>query len=406
MSTRGAWGYVKDGVAKMTYNHSDSYPEGLGEDILKHAHWVAANAEYADRAIRDLRLVDESSAPTQEDIEQLRPWTNLNVGEQATSDWYCLLRETQGDPEATLAAGVMSDGRPFLADSLFCEWAYLVDMDAGVFEVYRGFQKSPHTEGRFCGLPLQDYHSGDQYYPVRRIASWPLDSLPANLGSLSGADDEDEVPTIPDNHLRPLLTIAYGLMDQCGNALDLSEQDVARLRGQVHDLLPYADAGAEALGHWEPYGVLAGDEHEALCDGADAILNRDPRGRVRPTPGGHPVSDLNARYACMDWCCAKGGCPGPGMAMCETPPCDGSACTCGQGAIRDEIAGLRADVGRLSPPPGWVLAGDGYSTAPSLWRDYTDEANGRVLLRSNQGHPDLWDWLARVIPTHQDGDAP
>lgn len=34
MSTRGAWGFRKDEQDKVTFNHWDSYPSGLGESVL------------------------------------------------------------------------------------------------------------------------------------------------------------------------------------------------------------------------------------------------------------------------------------------------------------------------------------------------------------------------------------
>lgn len=34
MGTRGTWGFVADGDEKLTYNHFDSYPDGLGVDVL------------------------------------------------------------------------------------------------------------------------------------------------------------------------------------------------------------------------------------------------------------------------------------------------------------------------------------------------------------------------------------
>ena len=34
MSTRGAYGFYKNGVDKITYNHYDSYFSGLGEEIV------------------------------------------------------------------------------------------------------------------------------------------------------------------------------------------------------------------------------------------------------------------------------------------------------------------------------------------------------------------------------------
>ena len=34
MGTRGAFGFLVDGETKVTYNHWDSYPSGLGQDLV------------------------------------------------------------------------------------------------------------------------------------------------------------------------------------------------------------------------------------------------------------------------------------------------------------------------------------------------------------------------------------
>ena len=74
------------------------------------------------------------------------------------------------------------------ADSIWCEWAYVIDLDKGTFEVYKGFNKQPlGKEQRF--RYLQDlnlhmdkkddgtlYHNG--YYPVRHLVTFKLNNLP------------------------------------------------------------------------------------------------------------------------------------------------------------------------------------------------------------------------------------
>jgi len=189
MSTRGFITFVIDGKEKTTYNHSDSYPSWLGVRMLK---WLRETWTEIAPGVRALRVVDESTPPTAEDIQRLAEWSwgarqhgggaDLRPGQQ----WYDLLHETQGDPAAILAAGVIEDGSTFPQDSLFAEWGYVVDLDAGNFEVYEGFQKSPHRKGRFArrrGLT-------DGYAPVALRASWPLARLPQERAFLAALGEE------------------------------------------------------------------------------------------------------------------------------------------------------------------------------------------------------------------------
>lgn len=201
MSTRGFVGFVIDGNEKIAYNHSDSYPAGLGLAVL-HWAWVNQHSLTCDihrgeqggpvDLARRLRVVDPDSKPTAEDIERLKGYANTNVGIRALDDWYVLLRETQGNPGAMLAAGVIADGSKFPTDSLFAEYGYIVDLDAQVFEAYAGFQREPHDKGRFASRPPHDASPG--YHPAALVASWPLDSLPSDdavfVEAVEGKDED------------------------------------------------------------------------------------------------------------------------------------------------------------------------------------------------------------------------
>lgn len=191
MGTRGFLTFVADGVEKTTYNHRDSYPEALGSNVLEWAR--KTDLTEAARAVRDLRVVAPNSTPTAQDIERLRGYANLSVGEQSLDDWYVLLRETQGDPAAILSAGVLIDASEFPADSLFAEWGYVIDVDAQTFEVYRGFQHAPHDKGRFASRPPRESVSGS-YYPVALLATFPLAGLPSDEDFMAtvAPDEKDE----------------------------------------------------------------------------------------------------------------------------------------------------------------------------------------------------------------------
>ncbi len=64
----------------------------------------------------------------------------------------------------------------FAYDSLQCEWAYVIDYDENVFEVYKGWSKKPiKYDERF----FNDGKDMNGYYPVRLIARYLLNHLPS-----------------------------------------------------------------------------------------------------------------------------------------------------------------------------------------------------------------------------------
>lgn len=145
---------------------------GWLRQVTKDKYWGNSLAA----AVRNLRMVDPDSVPTQEDIDRLSKYFNANVSQGVPQDWYALFRGTQGNPAEMLAAGVIEDEHDFPLDSLFAEWGYVIDLDKSRLEVYRGFQHHPHTQGRFA---LRETDRSD-YYPCAQIASWSLTHLPSD----------------------------------------------------------------------------------------------------------------------------------------------------------------------------------------------------------------------------------
>lgn len=136
MSTRGAIGFRLNGKNKVTYNHFDSYPASLGQNVLQFCR-ETDDWDKVKEQVEAIRLVQRLSVPTNQDIELCKEFADLGVSNSSLHDWYCLLRKAQGDLAAYLKVGVMIDSEQFLQDGLFCEWHYIINLDDMVLEIYK-----------------------------------------------------------------------------------------------------------------------------------------------------------------------------------------------------------------------------------------------------------------------------
>ena len=174
MGTRGLYGLRRIGMDKVTYNHFDSYPDVLGKSVVE---FCSQTTEEAMKRFYDkIVLVDETSTPSQDQISfcQRAEMVDTSVGGGTTRDWYCILRGLQGDLAKTFAISekygkaYMIDNRGFIEDSLFCEYAYIINLDTHKLEFWVGFQKTPDYTNRY------GTHSDGEYYPCRLALEIPL----------------------------------------------------------------------------------------------------------------------------------------------------------------------------------------------------------------------------------------
>lgn len=174
MGTRNLTLVQLDGKYRIAqYGQWDGYPEGAGNDVLTFLkNWdrdkFVANLQrtrfITDEEVAELNAEWRKGNPPPERLRR-------NMGAR-------VLQDVQ-DASADEAEIVLGDNLAFAADGLFCEWAYVLDLDTNKLEVYTGSRTPPEPGERFAGMKHCDAAPGNPtYYPVRKVAEWSLDNLP------------------------------------------------------------------------------------------------------------------------------------------------------------------------------------------------------------------------------------
>lgn len=143
MSTRGAVGIIFNGEEKIGYNHFDSYPDGLGTELI-----TFLKGKTIDK-LKDI-------------------FSNIKIIENSDNDvwnWQSHAFNTE-----------FNDEHRFLIDSLFCEFAYLINLDTNKLEFYEGFNLDPNAPGRYAKYTL--YKNDEKiYYGVKLVEEIDLTDL-------------------------------------------------------------------------------------------------------------------------------------------------------------------------------------------------------------------------------------
>jgi hypothetical protein len=161
MSTRGLYGLRFNEQDKTAYNHSDSYPEYLGDKFVK---WLAnKTTEELKKIFNNLELVPDENL-----TEIDKRWCEKH-GIVPKETWYETLSEYQCNPEALEKNDLLVDGSSFILDSLFCEYAYIANLDTNELEFWIGLQKKPDPDNRY------GTKSDGKYYPCKLVRTWSFD---------------------------------------------------------------------------------------------------------------------------------------------------------------------------------------------------------------------------------------
>ena len=68
MSTRGLTGFRLNGTLKAMYNHSDSYPEHLGQQVVEFCRLVDWSNPIIKERVANVKLVQQDAKPSNKKV--------------------------------------------------------------------------------------------------------------------------------------------------------------------------------------------------------------------------------------------------------------------------------------------------------------------------------------------------
>lgn len=202
MGTRNLTAVFFNGEYRVAqYGQWDGYPSGQGATILGFLN-ADGNIEKLKSQLGKVRFLDPQGIDKEfcEQYDKNTPeWSNEPDNRTTEQKrWFetYMTRDLGGKILFNIANSndseiVIKNNIDFAGDSLFCEWAYIIDFDAGTFEVFRGFNKDPLNESeRFSKSPTD----GKGYEPVKLVHSFQISELPSDedfLKILEPPDDDE-----------------------------------------------------------------------------------------------------------------------------------------------------------------------------------------------------------------------
>ena len=140
------------------YGQWDGYPSGIGVQILKFLKCIDYHAFG--------KAIENVSFYTEEELDRTYPSNDYGAG---------ILKKILFDGLKKVRNDIL-----FAANSLFCEWAYVIDLSEHTFEVYSGgSRRKLDKNDRFYFLKDALKDSYNPRSPIKIVKSYNLYDLPS-----------------------------------------------------------------------------------------------------------------------------------------------------------------------------------------------------------------------------------
>ncbi|ECN6005620.1 hypothetical protein ZD68_06300 [Salmonella enterica subsp. enterica serovar Brandenburg] len=198
MGTRHLTCVVKNNEYKVAqYGQWDGYPSGQGVNILNFLKEMSQD--------KFLKGIDNCFEPTEEqikswwaeaghDIDKSNGLVSAEIYDRFMKNHPSLSRDMGSNILHFIQDSVtpvpLQLNVEFAADSLFCEYAYVIDLDKGTFEIFKGFNSKPLADGERFYNPETPVNA--EYHPVRLIKEYRLSELPTEEAFLMELEPKNE----------------------------------------------------------------------------------------------------------------------------------------------------------------------------------------------------------------------
>lgn len=183
MGTRNLTILKSEGRVLAHYGQWDGHPDRLGLEVLKFIATELDVSKMREQVARTLELSDDQIGNRMKSV----------IGYDAVSKGYFSLEESKifqalnphldRDFGGKILGYLQSAEYPeinnqidFAGDSLFCEWAYMLDLDEKKLVVFRGFNKEPLTpSAAFFSYMKPIAGRAETYHPIKEALSIPFE---------------------------------------------------------------------------------------------------------------------------------------------------------------------------------------------------------------------------------------
>jgi len=199
MGTRHVTAVILNKEYKVAqYGQWDGYPGGQGLNILHFLKGVNLETFKAQIAkCRFLTIEERNSKWEEHGADMNSDWVSCDIANAVKNAYPALSRDTGSEILSLIyeeEVNELENSLEFVKNSLWCEWAYVIDLDKETFEVYEGFNREGLDENErfFFDGYCYDSKSSGSYYPVKLTKSYSLNNLPSEDEFLADFEEKDE----------------------------------------------------------------------------------------------------------------------------------------------------------------------------------------------------------------------